>query len=132
MILVDSSVWIEFFRGGSDDASAKVLRRLLVGGETVVAGDLIVAEVLQGFSAQREFDAARRVFDGLPCVTLGGYDAAVRVAGLYRQLRSGGFTVRGVVDALIAGYCIHHQVPLLHNDQDFESFERHLGLKVLR
>ncbi|NJN40823.1 MAG: PIN domain nuclease [Gammaproteobacteria bacterium] len=132
MILVDSSVWIQFFRGGGDDAPVKALRRLLVGGETVLAGDLIVAEVLQGFSAQRHFDAARRVFDGLPCVPLGGYDAAVRAAGLYRRLRSGGVTVRGVVDALIAEYCIHHGVTLLHSDRDFEPFERRLGLKVLR
>ncbi len=132
MILVDSSVWIEFFRGGADAAPVKALRRLLVGGETVVAGDLIVAEVLQGFPAQRDFDAARRVFEGLPCVTLGGYDAAIGAAGLYRQLLARGVTVRGVVDALIAEFCIRQRIPLLHSDRDFEPFERHFGLKTVR
>lgn len=91
-----------------------------MGGGTVVAGDLIVAEVLQGFPVQRDLDAARRVFDGLPCVTLGG---------LYRRLRARRVTVRGVVDALIAGFRVRHRIPLLQSDRDFE---RHFGLKAVR
>jgi predicted nucleic acid-binding protein len=131
MILVDSSVWIDYFNG-VDAAHTSRLDALLLTRERVISADLIVCEVLQGFASEKDFRAAARVFGNLSCYELGGEDAAVEAAGNYRKLRARGATVRSTVDTLIASFCIRHRIPLLHHDRDFDPYERHLGLRVVR
>ncbi len=131
MVLVDSSVWIDYFK---EEATSKtdVLDRLLAEGErTLVIGDLILLEVLQGFRQDRDFQRAQTLLGRLPCVRLGGKMLAVKAAQNYRRLRGRGITVRKPFDTLIATYCIEAGVDLLHDDRDFEPFVSHLGLKVL-
>ncbi len=94
-------------------------------------GDLILAEVLQGFRRQRDYEAARRELLGFALVPMAGRDNALAAADYYRHLRSRGVTVRGLVDCLIAAAVIAGDHILLHNDRDFDHFERHLGLQVL-
>jgi len=130
MILVDSSVWIDYFNG-VDARHTRRLDALMAAGEPIVAADLIVCEVLQGFAAERDFRAALRVFENIPCYELGGEDAAIQAATNYRKLRARGVTVRNTIDSLIASFCIRHRVPLLHHDRDFGPFEKHLGLEAV-
>lgn len=129
MILVDSSVWIDFLRN-RPTAQAEWLDRNL-DAEGLVVGDLILAEVLQGFKEERGFAEARRMLGRLAQVNLGGEDLAVEAARNYRRLRSRGVTVRGTIDALIATRCIVDGLRLLHSDRDFDPFEAHLGLQVV-
>ena len=129
MILVDSSVWIDFFRN-RPTAEADWLDRNL-GTEGLVVGDLILAEVLQGFKEERGFNEARRMLGKLMQVQLGGEDLAVEAARHYRLLRSRGVTVRGTIDVIIATRCIADGLRLLHSDRDFDPFEAHLGLQVV-
>lgn len=129
MILVDSSVWIDFFRN-KPSLQADWLDRNL-GAETLVMGDLILAEVLQGFKHDRGFNEARRLLGRLVQVHIGGVDLAVRAARNYRHLRELGVTVRGTVGILIATRCTVDGLRLLHNDRDFDAFQRHLGLQVV-
>ena len=129
MILVDSSVWIDFFRNQST-AQADWLDRNL-GVEGILVGDLILAEVLRGFKDERGFNEARRMLGQLKQVSLCGEDLAVDAARNFRKLRTKGVTVRGTIDVIIATRCIVDGVRLLHSDRDFDAFEAHLGLRVV-
>lgn len=130
MILVDSSVWIDYFRGTAT-RQTDTLDRLL-GAEPLAIGDLILTDVLQGFVTDKEFNAARRMLGRLDLVTLGGPDIAVQAARHFRILRTLGVTVRKTVDTIIATRCIADGHMLLHSDRDFDPFERHLGLRCVR
>lgn len=127
MILVDSSVWINYFRGRST-RSADVLDGLL-GREPLAVGDLILTEVLQGFTSEKDFRRARRLLGTLDVVTLGGEAIAVQAARNFRTLRARGVTVRKTIDTIIATRCIEDGHPLLHDDRDFEPFVKYLGLR---
>jgi len=129
-ILIDSSVWIDFFRGTPSPA-ALYLRDTL-GRQPYIVGDLMLAEGLQGFRQQSDFDRARDAMLRLPVVALGSRDLALRSAANYRRLRSRGVTIRNTIDCLIATYCITNEAVLLHSDRDFSAFERHLGLTIWR
>jgi predicted nucleic acid-binding protein len=130
MILVDTSVWIDYFNGNAT-AEADLLDGLLGSGE-LLTGDLILAELLQGFARETDFRRARRLLLELPCAELVGRDVAIAAAANYRALRSQGVTVRKTIDLLIATHCLLHQHELLHADRDFDAFERHLGLRTWR
>lgn len=127
MILVDSSVWIDFFNG-VESPQVACLDDLLPR-ERVALGDLILVEVLQGFGADRDFERARRMLEAFELVELGGRDIAVKAAQNFRRLRALGITVRKTIDTVIATRCIESGYALLHDDRDFEPFSRHLGLR---
>ena len=129
MILVDSSVWIAYFR--SAQTSQVALLDSLFGRSRLAVGDLIAAEVLQGVRDEREFRWVKKTFDAFDHIDLGGYDLAVRAAANYRALRAKGITVRKTIDSLIATRCIEDGLSLLHADRDFDAFEAHLGLRVI-
>lgn len=129
MILVDSSVWIDFFRN-KRTVQAEWLDRNL-GVEGLVVGDLILAEVLQGFKTDKGFNEARRLLSRLEQVVVSDFDIAVEAARNYRKLRALGVTVRGTVDVLIATRCLKNGLRFLHSDRDFDALERHLGLRVV-
>ncbi len=127
MILVDSSVWIDYFRGTANAASDQLDR--LLDRELLAIGDLILAEVLQGFAADRAFDRALRLLSTLVAIDIGGRDIAVQAARNFRTLRARGITVRKTVDTLIATRCIADDLTLLYGDRDFDPFVAHLGLR---
>lgn len=128
MILVDSSVWIDYFRGTITPQTDKLDE--LLGREILAVGDLILTEVLQGFPVDREFNEARRVLDSLAVVELGGKSVAIQAAKNFRELRKRGVTVRKTIDSIIATRCIAGQYELLHDDRDFDGYAKHLGLRV--
>lgn len=132
MILVDSSVWIDFFNGREHPAVACLAKLLADGGAPLGMPDLVLFEVLRGFRHEQDFVAARRVLSALPVVELGGAAEAQRAAQHYRALRAAGVTVHSPVDVLLASYCIEHEHALLHNDGDFAALESLRGLKVWR
>ena len=129
MILVDSSVWIDYFRGNATPQTNRLDD--LLGSEPLAIGDLILTEVLQGFGSDREFNAARKELLALDMVVLGGPDVAVEAARNYRKLRNLGVTVRKTIDTVIATRCIVSGHTLLHSDRDFDAFEQHLGLRCV-
>ena len=129
MILVDSSVWIDFFRNRPTPQTEWLDRHL--GVEGLVVGDLILAEVLRGFKDERGFNATRRMLGRLEQVSLCGEDLTVEAARNFRKLRARGVTVRGTVDMIIATRCLVDGFRLLHSDRDFDGFETHLGLRVV-
>jgi predicted nucleic acid-binding protein len=129
LILVDSSVWIDYFRG-IDNRQTDLLDRLL-GREPIAIGDLILTEVLQGFPEERGFRSALKMFRSLEVVELGGVEIAIQAARNFRVLRSHGVTVRKTIDTIIATRCIEGRYDLLHNDRDFDPFVTYLGLRVV-
>ena len=129
MILVDSSVWIDYFRG-RPTAQTDLLEGLLDSQELAI-GDLILTEVLQGCKLDKEFNEVRRLLSRLDLVVLGGEDVMIEAAKNYRKLRSLGVTVRGTIDVVLATRCIVSRHQLLHSDRDFDAFEQHLGLSCV-
>lgn len=128
MILVDSSVWIDYFR--SADTPQVSLLDSLLGRSPLAVGDLIAAEVLQGVRDEREFKWVKKTLDAFEHIDLAGYELAVKASENYRTLRALGITVRKTIDTLIATRCIEDRLTLLHADRDFLPFAQHLGLKV--
>jgi predicted nucleic acid-binding protein len=127
LILVDSSVWIDYFRGVSTP-QCDVLDGLL-GNEPLAIGDLILVEVLQGFGGDRDFNQARKLLASLTMIDIGGKDVAIQAARNFRALRALGVTVRKTIDTLIATRCIENRLLLLYSDRDFDPFVEHLGLR---
>ena len=127
MILVDSCVWIDYFRGAITPQTEYLDSTL--GVEPVATGDLILMEVLQGFDKDREFRGALKHLTSLTVIELGGVEVAIQAAQHYRTLRALGVTVRKTIDAIIATRCIKDGHTLLHSDQDFEPYVIHLGLR---
>ena len=130
MILVDSSVWVDYFNG-RPTAQTDLLDSLLAT-ERLLVGDLILAEVLQGFRSDADFRRARQHFQAFEFCELAGREIAIRAAQNYRILRAKGVTVRVTIDAIIATFCIANGHHLLHSDRDFDPFESHLGLRVVK
>ena len=128
MILVDTSVWIDYFNGQTTPETT-ILDEIL-GVEEILMGDIILAEVLQGFRSDQDFEAALNALSRFKQAGMLNPDLAIRSARNYRQLRKTGITVRKTVDCLIATFCIENRVELLHSDRDFDPFEQHLGLQV--
>jgi predicted nucleic acid-binding protein len=129
LILVDSSVWIDYFRG-SVTAQTERLDSLL-GQEPLAIGDLILTEVLHGFDDERDFEVARKMLTSLMVVELGGKAIAIQAARNFRELRRLGVTIRKTIDAVIATRCIEDGYELLHADRDFDPFANHLGLRTV-
>ncbi|HGG59928.1 MAG TPA: PIN domain nuclease [Gammaproteobacteria bacterium] len=128
MVLVDSSVWIVYFNGAPTPETERL--DALLGLEPVGLGDLILAEVLQGFRLDKDYRTARKLLTSLTIYDLLGRDLAIRAADNYRMLRKQGITVRKTTDVIIASFCIQHDLPLLHADKDFLPFVEHLNLRT--
>ncbi len=122
-------MWIDYFRG-SITAQTDKLDQLL-GKQPLAIGDLILTEVLQGFTDERAFNQAKKLLTALTVVELGGLEVAIQAARNFRALRRLGVTVRKTIDAVIATRCIESGYDLLHSDRDFDPFVKHLGLRVV-
>jgi predicted nucleic acid-binding protein len=129
LTLVDTSVWIDYFKG-TITPQTEILDALL-DREPLAIGDLILTEVLQGFADDRDFDQAAKLLTSLITVELGGQEIAIQAAKNFRQLRNLGITVRKTIDTVIATRCIESGFHLLHNDKDFDPFAKYLGLHVV-
>ena len=129
MILVDSSVWIDYFKG-TVTTQTQILDALL-GKEPLAIGDLILTEVLQGFDDDRDFNKAKKMLTSLIVIELGGQEIAIQAAKNFRTLRNLGVTVRKTINTVIATRCIESGYDLLHNDRDFDPFAKHLGLRAV-
>ena len=129
MILVDTSVWIDYFNG-EDNKQTNTLNDAL-GVRPVAVGDLILAEVLQGFKDDKDYKTAKSLFDDLIIYDLFGKTMAIKSADNFRALRKKGITVRKPVDVIIATFCIEKKLPLLFLDKDFKPFVKHLGLSAV-
>jgi len=129
MILVDSSVWIDYFNGKKTSQTEWLDSSL--GTTPVIMGDLILTEVLQGFQNDKDFKVAKDLLLGMAFMSMGGKIIALESATNYRLLRKRGVTVRKTIDVIIGTFCIHYQLPLLHDDRDFDPMVEFLGLKAI-
>jgi predicted nucleic acid-binding protein len=129
VVVVDTSVWIDYFNGVVSQQTDRLDE--LLGEQLVVVGDLILAELLQGFTTEADAMRALALLEPLEFVEMVGRDVAVESAANYRRLRRRGVTVRKSIDMLIGTYCLIHNHELLHNDRDFEVLARHFGLRIV-
>ena len=129
MIVVDSSVWIDYFNGKVTPQTDYLDQILLE--QPILVGDMILSEVLQGFRSDADFEAARWSLSKFTQVNMMSPELAVLSAQNYRALRKAGLSVRKTIDCFIATYCIENGYALLHSDSDFDPFELHLGLQVI-
>ncbi len=129
MIVVDSSVWIDYFNGEKTPQTNWLDSSL--GNIPIIVGDLILTEVLQGFQNDKDFKVARDLFLEMPIMEMGGHDLSIQSALNYRALRKKGAFVRKTIDVMIGTFCIHYRLPLLHDDRDFDPMVKFLGLKIV-
>ena len=129
MILVDSSVWIDYFNGNQTSQTDWLDSAL--GKTPILIGSLILTEVLQGFQNDKDFKVARNLLLRIPFLPMGDRTLALESAMNYRRLRKKGVTVRKTIDVMIGTFCIYNKLTLLHSDRDFDPMVKHLGLKVV-
>jgi len=130
VLVVDSSVWIDFF-ADRPTAACDELDRLLADGHTrLVVPDLVLYEVLRGFRHERAMRQARLLLQTLSIEACGGEDVALAAAEHYRHLRARGITVRSAIDVMVAAFCIENDYLLLHSDRDYDAIATHRGLRV--
>ena len=127
MILVDSSVWIDFLNGKNAEHVTR-LRSIFGTGEACI-GDLMVCEILQGLDSERAAEEVEAWLRRFRITAIGGETLAVQAARNFRVLRGRGITIRKTIDLLIGSWCIANDVPLLHSDRDFVPMIRYLGLR---
>lgn len=127
-VLIDTSVLVDYTRGRRTDHVSKFSH--LVAAGDVLIGDLVLCEFLRGLDTEQESRRAQQAFERFPIVELCGFGIAIEAARNYRLLRALGITVRKTIDLVVGTYCIHHSLPLLHNDRDYDPMEHHLGLNV--
>ena len=126
MIIVDSSVWVDYFNGIETLETNKLDQ--LLGLEPIAIGDLILTEVLQGFRSDNGYQTAKELLTSLHIFEMLGLDIAIKSADNYRFLRKQGITIRKTADVIIATFCIETQHSLLFSYKDFLPFVNHLGL----
>lgn len=129
MIVVDSSVWIDYFNGQNTPA-VELLDQLL-GVQPLAIGDIILTEVLQGFRHDQDYTAAKDLLLALTVFQLTNPQLAIKSADNFRALRKQGITIRKTIDVIIATFCIEEKHSLLFSDRDFMPFVQHLGLDTL-
>jgi predicted nucleic acid-binding protein len=130
MVVVDTTVWIDYIHGLETPYTNALDYELL--HNQVVTGDLLIAEFLQGFRNDDDFEAAKKIMDSLIYCDMLGKDIALKSAINFRLLRKNGITIRKTADIIIGTFCIEHELPLLHNDKDFDPMEKYLGLQVYK
>ena len=129
MLLVDSTIWVDYFNGRISPQTDFLDHALST--TPILVGDLILAEVLQGFRQDSDFERACRALEKFQTVHMVNPVLAVQSARNYRALRKKGITVRKTIDSLIATFCIVNHHELLHNDSGFNPYEQYLGLRVI-
>ena len=127
MMLVDSSVWIDYFTGVKSKKTDTL--DVSLGEQTIAIGDLTLTEFLQGFRVDREFELTMSPLDELILFDMLGKEMAHRSAENFRFLRKKGVAIRKATVVVIASFCIEHELPFLFSDKDFRPFVRHLGLR---
>lgn len=130
MIIVDSSVWIDYFNG--QDTSHTALLDSLLSREPLGIGDLILTEVLQGFRSDAHFHIARDLLTSLTVFDMLGVEFALTSVDNFRALRKRGITIRKTADVIIATFCLSLRHALLFSDKDFQPFVKHLGLQAVQ
>jgi predicted nucleic acid-binding protein len=130
MVIVDTTVWIDYL-GGTDSKEAAWLDREM-SLQRIGLTDMILCEVLQGIRESRDFQRIRRQLLMFNIFSTGGAENAIAAARNYRSLREHGFTIRKTIDCWIASFCLLHGHQLLHRDRDFDPFEKVMGLKVVK
>ena len=127
MIVVDTSVWVDYFNGKLSEETDSL--DTMLGNQEILLGDLILTEILQGFQEDRLFRETRKMLESFPIVPMLGMPLAIQSAKNYRTLRKRGVTVRKTIDVMIGTYCIEQHIPLLYADRDFDPMVRHLKLQ---
>ena len=129
MIIVETTVWVDFFRDAPSPHTAWLNRNAL--DPNLALTDLTLCEVLQGIRTDSFFESTRALLQKVGVYSTGGADLAAEAAEHYRFLHRRGITVRKTIDCLIATYCIRENHDLLHHDRDYDGFEKYLGLRVI-
>ena len=129
MVLIDTSVWIDFFNGLETETSI-LLEKLIWSEEDVYISDYILTELLQGFKVDKEFELAQKYLRQFPFSKLHNTDSYIKAAQIYRQCRKNGITIRKTADCIIAQTAIENSLFLLHNDSDFNLIAKVCPLKI--
>lgn len=129
MVVVDTSVFIEYFKG----ANSSVVQQLdqILQSRIIILGDIVALELLQGIRSKKEEKLLKESFQHFEKKSMLDFELAQQYAKMYRLLRVKGITIRKSNDVIIAGYCIKNNYPLLQNDRDFLPFAEHLGLTLI-
>lgn len=129
MILVDTSVFIDFFNGKNSKLSELLIKSIETSEDICTCG-LIMTEILQGIRSDKEYDRIRNILSGLLYLPI-TKNIFIHASSIYRDIRKHGKTIRSPIDCIIAAICIEHEIELLHNDKDFDNIAQYTSLRVM-
>lgn len=128
MVIVDTSVWIDFF-AGKHTKNTDYLRKIIEDSEDICICGLIMTEVLQGFRSEKEYERVKNILSGLLYLPI-TKNMFISAASIYRTIRKNGETIRSPIDCIIAAICIEHGVDILHNDRDYPVIAKYSSLTI--
>jgi predicted nucleic acid-binding protein len=128
MVIVDTSVWIDFF-AGKHTKNTDYFRKIIENSEDICICGLIITEILQGFRSEKEYEKVKSIFSGLIYLPI-TKNIFISAASVYRKIRKNGETIRSPIDCIIAAICIEHEVNILHNDKDYDVIAKYTSLKI--
>jgi predicted nucleic acid-binding protein len=131
MIMVDTSVWIDFLKG-ANSTERQVLHELIENEEEISITGIILTEILQGIKEEKEFQTTRKYLLEFPVFEPKGTATYNEAASIFRSCRKKGKTVRSTVDCLIAAICLENDLSVFHKDRDFDIIRECAGLKVFK
>ena len=131
MILVDTSIWIDFLRGESS-SGRRMLHQLIEDEEEISITGIILTEILQGIKEDRKYRMAKDYLPELPVYEPRGTQTYLEAARIYRECRKNGRTIRSTIDCLIAAICLENDLSVLHKDRDYDVIRECTGLKVIK
>ena len=129
MILVDTTVWIDFFLG-KPCSYVVFLEKAINDNENLCVNGVILSEILQGIRSEKDYKKTKAHFESLIYLPI-LKTTYISAADIYRSLRKKGITIRNTIDCVIAANAMEHNIPLLHNDKDFDNIEKNSGLKTI-
>ena len=130
MVIVDTTVWIDFF-AGQESPHVAALESLVRNKDDICICGVILTEVLQGIHKEKEYKETKERFDSFIFLPM-THATFIKAADIYRSLRRKGITIRKPIDCMIASVAIEHDIQLLHNDRDFDPIEKHFSLKTVK
>jgi predicted nucleic acid-binding protein len=131
MILVDTSVWIDFLRG-ENSLERQILHKLIEGEEEISITGIILTEILQGIKEDEKYQKTRDYLLEFPMYEPSGINTYIDAARIYRECRNNGKTIRSTVDCIIAAICLENDLSILHRDRDYDIIQECVGLKVIK
>ncbi|MBC8385733.1 MAG: PIN domain-containing protein [Candidatus Cloacimonetes bacterium] len=118
MVVIDTSVWIDYFHNVLNEKTI-LMERILLSDKQIIIPAVIYVEILQGIKSDKDFKVIKSILDEFVFFPLSDKTIFLKSIEIFRKCRNSGYTIRKTIDCLIASIVLINNFEFLHNDRDF-------------